>query len=353
VGNFWYAHRRYEEAIECWERAAKLDPSFATVHRNLGLAYMNKRHDPARARACYERAFSLDLTDARVLFELDQLDKHLKRSPAERLARLERYAPLVEQRDDLTVERVMLLNLSGRCDEALAILLQHTFHPWEGGEGKVTAQYIVSRLELAKRHLKAQDYKAALDELEAALVYPLNLGEGKLAGMRDNHLYFFLAEAWMGLNDRERARVHYKQASFGSMDPASPMYYNDQPPDMIFYQGMAHLALGAQAQARIIFERLISYGQEHVNDAVKMDYFAVSLPDFVVFDADLNQRSRIHCHYMMALGELGMGSGESAAQDFERVLVEQPDHVGATLHRAWIDDRRKYPSFEPAVKKTE
>lgn len=353
LGNFWYAHRRYEEAIMCWERAAALDPSFPTVQRNLGLAYMNKRHDPVRARACYERAFSLNPTDARVLFEWDQLDKHLQRPPAERLARLEQYAELVKQRDDLTVERVTLLNLSGRHDEALAILLQRTFHPWEGGEGKVTAQYLVSRLELAKRHLKAQDYDAAIHELEAALVYPPNLGEGKLAGARDNHIHFLLGEAYAGLSDREQARVHYEQASFGSIDPASPLYYNDQPPDMIFYQGMAHLALGADEQAQAIFERLIGYGQEHLDDEVKMDYFAVSLPDFVVFDADLNQRNRIHCHYMMALGELGMGDDESAAREFDRVLAEQPDHVGATLHRAWIDDRRKYPSLKLGVTKTE
>ena len=53
LGVFWYAHRRYEEAIACWERARKLDDSFPTVDRNLGLAYSNKRHDPAGALAAY------------------------------------------------------------------------------------------------------------------------------------------------------------------------------------------------------------------------------------------------------------------------------------------------------------
>ena len=38
-----------------------------------------------------------------------------------------------------------------------------------------------------------------------------------------------------------------------------------------------------------------------------MDYFAVSLPDFLVFDDDLNGRNRIHCQYMAALGYLGLG----------------------------------------------
>lgn len=336
LGNFWYAHRRYDEAMQCWEKAAELDPSFPTVHRNLGLGYMNKLHDSTRARASYERAFDLNPTDARVLFELDQLDKHLKRTPAERLARLEKYPELVQQRDDLTVERVTLLNLSGRHDEALAILLRRNFHPWEGGEGKVTTQYIASRIEIAKRHLKAHDYRAAVQELEAALTYPRNLGEGKIAGARDNNIHYFLGQAYE--DEHETARDHFQKASLGSMDPTSAMYYNDQPPDMIFYQGMAHLALGAVDQAQHIFNRLISYGREHLNDDVKMDYFAVSLPDFVVFEGDLNQRNRIHCHYMIGLGELGLGNSEGAEQEFNRVLAEQPDHFGAAIHRAWISE---------------
>ena len=37
--------------------------------------------------------------------------------------------------------------------EALNILLSRKFHPWEGGEGKVTGQYVVSLIELAKQVL--------------------------------------------------------------------------------------------------------------------------------------------------------------------------------------------------------
>jgi tetratricopeptide (TPR) repeat protein len=341
LGNFWYAHRRYEEAIACWEQSAALDPSFPTVHRNLGLAYMNKLHDPARARERYETSFSLNPADARVLFELDQLDKHLKKSPAERLARLEAYPGLVQQRDDLTVEWVTLLNIAGRHDEALAVLLHRNFHPWEGGEGKVTAQYIACRIEIARRYLRVQDYASAIDELQAALVYPHNLGEGKLAGARDNHIHFFLGEAYQGSGDNARAQAHFESASSGSIDPTSPMYYNDQPPEMIFYQGMAYLALGKDEQAERIFGRLVRYGQEHLNDDVKMDYFAVSLPDFVVFEGDLKERNRVHCHYMMALGKLGLGDNDGAEHEFNHVLAEQPDHFGAAMHRTWLDDRVK------------
>ncbi len=86
LGNFWYAHRRYAEAIAAWEKAYTLDDQFPTVQRNLGLAYYNKLGDSKRAVQRLETAFALDPGDARVLFELDQLYKKLNRVPAERLA---------------------------------------------------------------------------------------------------------------------------------------------------------------------------------------------------------------------------------------------------------------------------
>ena len=39
------------EALTAWENALLLNPTFPTVHRNLALAYYNKRHDPEKAGA--------------------------------------------------------------------------------------------------------------------------------------------------------------------------------------------------------------------------------------------------------------------------------------------------------------
>jgi hypothetical protein len=111
------------------------------------------------------------------------------------------------------------------------------------------------------------------------------------------------------------------------------MYYNDQPPDMIFYQGLARRALGREDQARQIFARLVQYGAEHLNDDVVMDYFAVSLPDFLVFDEDLNRRNRIHCHYMQALGYLGLGDQARAREQFAALDALDASHQGAAIHK--------------------
>jgi tetratricopeptide (TPR) repeat protein len=338
LGNFWYAHRRYAEAIACWERAAELDPAFPTTFRNLGLAYFNKSRDPERALAAYERAFALGPGDARVFFELDQLEKKLNRSPHERLARLEQHRDLVDRRDDLTIEYVTLLNMLGKEDQAYAVLLGRQFHPWEGGEGKTTGQYVASLIGQAQRLLAAGEYLQAADRLERAVAYPHNLGEGKLPNAQENNVYYFLGLARQAAGDASSARACFDRAATGPSEPTSAMYYNDQPPDMIFYQGLARRKLGRSDEAHDIFQRLVDYGRAHLDDNVDMDYFAVSLPTFLVFDEDLNQRNRLHCYYIMALGHLGLGHTAEAQQYFDRVLALDANHQGAMTHRSFEVD---------------
>lgn len=333
LGNFWYAHRRSEEAIAAWERARELDDSLATVHRNLGLAYFNKLKDAQKAHASYQRAFACDPSDARVFFELDQLDKKLNRGLQERLSNLEAHLDLVEQRDDLFIERVNLYNLLGRHEEALQLLMGRKFHPWEGGEGKASGQYIASLVQLAKQAIEQGQFEKAIELLERAQVYPHNLGEGKLAGAQENHIFYYLGRAYEGLGQQEQARHFFQRATVGQSEPTSAMYYNDQPPDMIFYQGLAHRALGNEAAAEAVFNKLVAYGQQHYDDDVKIDYFAVSLPDFLVFEGDLNQHNKIHCDYMQGLGYLGLGDKQRAEAHFNKALAADANHLGATLHR--------------------
>jgi tetratricopeptide (TPR) repeat protein len=331
LGNFWYAHRRYNEAITCWEKSAGLDETFATVYRNLGLAYFNKRADSAKALACFEKAFALNPADARLFFELDQLYKRLNRAPAERMAVFQQHLDLVEQRDDLTIEYITLLNLLGRPAEAYQALMQRNFHPWEGGEGKVTGQYVASLVEKARALITAGETGPAIEMLERAQVYPHNLGEGKLYGAQENNIFYFLGCAYEQSGEMEAARQFYTRASTGISDPTSPMYYNDQPPEMIFYQGLALLKLQRPRAAQSIFRKLVAYGNAHMDDEVKMDYFAVSLPDFLVFDLDLNARNRLHCHYMLGLGYLGLGDTSKAQAHFAAVLEIDANHLGAVI----------------------
>ena len=49
----------WREAIYRWERAAKIDPSYAAAHNNLAIAYEHEG-DLDKARAAYEKAIEIE-----------------------------------------------------------------------------------------------------------------------------------------------------------------------------------------------------------------------------------------------------------------------------------------------------
>ncbi|MCZ0703166.1 tetratricopeptide (TPR) repeat protein [Natronobacillus azotifigens] len=332
LGNLLYDKKRSADAITHWEASWEVDPNYPTVHRNLSLAYYNKKGNPALATTSLEMAFKLNSQDARVLYELDQLYKKNKVSPQDRLEKLDKYFELVQSRDDLYVEYVTLCNTLKKHDTAFKLLNERSFHPWEGGEGKVTSQYVTALVEIAKRKLQDNLYKDAVKFLQRALEYPANLGEGKLAGAQENNIYYYLGCAFEGLSEFDKAKHAFRKASQGLEEPASAMFYNDQPPEMIYYQGLAWLKLGNKKEAKRRFHKLIDYGERHLFDQVSIDYFAVSLPDFLVFDDDLKERNKIHCYYMIALGYLGLNEQEKANSILQSVLELEPNHQGALFH---------------------
>ncbi|MDB5052737.1 MAG: Tetratricopeptide 2 repeat protein, partial [Bacilli bacterium] len=332
LGNLLYDKKRHIEAVGQWEESINLDPSFATVYRNLALAYYNKLNDVKRAQQALETAFGINKNDARVYYELDQLYKKIGIQAEERLYKLKQHLDLVRLRDDLYIEYVTLLNTLGQYKEAQEWLAARKFHPWEGGEGKVSSQYVLCHVELAKKFLLAEDYAQASVMLEQAKRYPENIGEGKLTGAQENHINYYLGLAYAGLGKEEQAKHALELGSQGLDEPTSAMFYNDQPPEMIYYQGMCSHKLGQEEQARGKFNKLVDYGEKHLFQTLKIDFFAVSLPDFLVFDEELNRKNEVHCRYMTALGYLGLGKAEQAMKQFRHVLQIEPSHQGAMVH---------------------
>jgi tetratricopeptide (TPR) repeat protein len=332
LGNFWYDKRQYAEAVACWEDAVHADPGFPTTYRNLALAAYNKLGKKELALQYLEKAFALDTSDARVLMELDQLYKITGRSFSDRLALLEEYPRLVESRDDLYLERVTLYNNLQQYEKARQLMAARRFHPWEGGEGKVVGQYLLCHIELAKQALSRQEFDKAIEFLSATQSYPKNLGEGKLYGVQENDINYLLGCAYEGLGRMPAAVEKFREATVGISQPAQAIYYNDPQPDKIIYQALAWLKLNEPEKAADIFRQFIQFGQQHMNDRITIDYFAVSLPDMLVFDTDINLRNRIHCTYLIGLGHLGLGDEDRGCRCLEEVLELDPNHQGAAVY---------------------
>lgn len=171
----------------------------------------------------------------------------------------------------------------------------------------MSTQYRFALCQLAAEKIAAGSCASALELLEQALVYPENLGEGKLPNVPDNKIHFLMGLAHRKAGDEATAREMFQLAAAGDQTPQPVRYYNDQPSDFIFYQGLALRMLGREDEAKRAFHKLVSYGEKHLFDAVTYDFFAVSLPEIEVYEQDGGLRNRQYCNYLRALGHLGLG----------------------------------------------
>lgn len=326
AGNLMYDKKNYSEAYSCWKKGERKN---ATVLRNLALVLYNKMDRGEEALEYLKKAFDKDRTDSRILLELVQLEEKLGISMAERRKLLEDNYAVMSERDDLFVLYISFLNRSGLHDEALRLLSSRIFHPWEGGEGKVTKEYIVACKDLALQAMKEGRHEEALLLLDKAMVYPHNLGEGKLEGCKDNEVHYLKGLCYEAEGCTAEAEKEFRLTLEGKAELSSAMYYYDQPADIIAFQALALEKLGEKDEARSRFESLIQYGNQHKDDEIGFDYFAVSLPDLQLWTDNLSLKNRAHCHYLCALGYACERKEKEAGESFRQALSINPDLADA------------------------
>ena len=318
-GNLCYDQRRHDEAIVLWERSIAEGADFATVHRNLGIAVWNRHRDGERANRCYEKARALNPSDARLLCELDQLRAKRNEDPAVRLADLEANLDLVLERDDCTVAYLALMNLHGRSHEALEILTTRRFHPWEGGEGSVLRQFTTARLLLGRDALENGDAATALGHFAGAMDTPPNLGEAYHLLQAKADVNYWLGRALRSLGREEEARVSF-EASAGESGDFAEMAVTSHSP-LSYYRGLSLRELGREDEASALFHSLRDFATARLGESARIDYFATSLPNLLVFDEDLQGRRDAENHLLLALAELGLGNHGAARSELEHVLA--------------------------------
>ena len=333
LGCFWYSKRRYEEALSCWQFTLQQEPEFAPVHRLLGIYAWNKQHDAARAHQYLSQAVALEPDNARFLFELDYLNKLLATPVEQRLQQLESRKAVVFQRDDLTVELLSLWNGLGHYDDAAKVLGERVFHPWEGGEGKATGQYLLNQMHRALAAVGREEFPEAVSLLQQALIYPHNLGEGRLPGQTDNDIWYLLGYCAQRQGYHDEAQRYFARATRGGSTLDAGRYYNDQPVDYLFWQGMALKQLGERDDAEQLFHSFLQWVASQRDHVPEVDFFAVSLPDLVVLDTPAEAKHQQHCLFITALGHLGLGDLPACQQAIDALLQQNPAHDKALFLR--------------------
>ena len=117
------------------------------------------------------------------------------------------------QRDDLYTEYLRLVLKAGEAERAEQMIQARNFHPWEGGEGKVTRLDKEIKCACAEQRAAAGDFENAMKKYREALSFPENLGEGKLILDTNNDVYYRMGELAKTNRDSKYAEACYRMAA--------------------------------------------------------------------------------------------------------------------------------------------
>ena len=303
-------------ALKQWETSRALDARFATVHRNLAIAYQQVEHDLAKSVASMEKAVEVDSSDARLFYELDALYERAGTAHDKRIATLERHRATIERRDDAISRLVLLYVQTGRYNDAGRLLAERHFNVWEGSLGLRDAYEDVYLLK-GQARFRASDYQGALKEYQKALEFPLNLENAwPYRGGRMPAIFYFIATAHEALGDAASARQFY--------DKAAEAQQQETWSDLRYYEAMALKKLGKDEQGGRLLSGL-------------MDFASVEPGSGVDFFSKFGEREPLNVrqarlHYLRGLVHKARGDAAASRAEFEKALALDVNQLWARVH---------------------
>ena len=331
LGNLLYDWQP-DEAVRLWERSAALDPTFAIVHRNLGIAYSHQGTNDAQAKAIasLEKAVSLQDKYAMHFADLDGLYEAAGTAPDKRLDLLEANQRVVEQRDDALSRMIGLKVFMGKYDQAIRLMTGRSFAVWEGGSLTVAESWTDAHVLRGQRRIAAGQYKDALADLRAAKEIPDNLpSERRGSSGRDAEIAYWTGMAYDGLGDQDKARQAWTEASSSGGEAQRPPRRRpgerggSGPSAESYWQALSLRRLGDEQKATELFQEMVKTGTDRLKEAT-------DTPSAGPSGRQQSQRSRMAgAHYLAGLGYLGLGDKDKAKEELTLALQSSPDHLGA------------------------
>jgi tetratricopeptide (TPR) repeat protein len=175
--------------------------------------------------------------------------------------------------------------------------------------------------------MAAQRSQAALADFEAAQNLPDNLPSERGSGARTNAINYWLGTAHAALGDMEKAREHWERATATETSGPSRRRRGTRVGPRHYYRGLALLALGRKEEAQTQFHALIEAGRGNLKEATN-----AKTPTSVEDRHALRTR-RADAHYLIGLGQLGLGQKDKADQALHNALEARPDHLLAQMAR--------------------
>ena len=211
LGNFYYAHQRFEEAILLWEAARESLDTFDVIHRNLGLAYWQQKDDPKGAMQLFEKALTLNPNNQDLYIHLDDLYKQQDLSD-KRAGLLEAMRGLDPIREDLRKRILAIMVDLGQYKQALVILTSEKFVPLEMDQS-FHWLYVNALIQSAESQLMAGRIEGAIADYQKALDFPENQGVGRPTTMANAEILYLLGNAYELLGKYHHAIKAWQEAA--------------------------------------------------------------------------------------------------------------------------------------------
>jgi len=214
LGNLYGSLGRLDEAVSHWQKASRLNPSLSIAFRNLGLHAWAIANDLARAEEFYVKAIAArpkDQTLYRDLAEILIANNNRPRA-IEVLASMP--FEKIRRADVIIILAQTYLDEQRYTDTINLLESTPHFVNWEG-QTIVWDIFNKAHLERGQKRCENKDFQGALQDFEAALTYPANIGVGRSNKPREAPAQYWRGKALEALGHFEQARSAWKKGADG------------------------------------------------------------------------------------------------------------------------------------------
>jgi tetratricopeptide (TPR) repeat protein len=211
LGNFCYAHERYDEGIQLWQDSLKGLASYDVLLRNLGIAFWQRKNDLGVAIGYFEKALAINPNNQDLYLHLDDLYKSLgMNNKREQL--LASIKSLVDVREDVHKRSITMLVDLMHYDEAIRLMEAEKFIPLEMDQS-FHDTFVQALMLRATDRLKVGRIEEAIQDYLKMLDYPGNLGVSAPTTRVQAHIYYQLGIAYEKLGKYRLAIRAWREAA--------------------------------------------------------------------------------------------------------------------------------------------
>lgn len=315
-----YDKGHFAEAGGYWEEARSLQPESAVYARNLAVAWFSHLGRKKEAVDLLEQAIHLDPQNDQLKLEFLYAANKLGLPGEERL-RVIRACPLAgKEKDDYTLEKAKAFCTAGKYEEALQVMLGHSFVPAEGGEMAITDLYFTILIHLGREQLKAGRPEEAEAWFRKGFDLPENFHAGLWYEAAQAPLFFYIGQALEAQGLQEQAKQEYAKALV-HMLPAKA--------DLPYYYACVLRKLNRATEARIMMSRLrAAQKQKALLPSIGWEDYTASFNSFV---NDPQEQRQGMIAYQLACIAKFEGDLPRAAKLFEESKKCWPEYLNTWM----------------------